>query len=52
MKTCGVCSSATTKMRQVMLDFDIILEIITFEKKGKYGKEKYQNLSVKVKVVV
>lgn len=48
---CGVCGSATTKRRDVILDFDILSEIITFEKKGKYGKEKHQNLSVKVKVV-
>ena len=43
--------SATTKTRDVILDFDIVSEIITFEKKDKYGKEKHQNLSVKVKVV-
>lgn len=43
--------SATTKTRQVMLDFDMVSKIITFEKKEKYGKEKHQNLSVKVKVV-
>ena len=43
--------SATTKARYVILDFDMVLEIITFEKKGKYGKEKHQNLGVKVKVV-
>ena len=46
-----MCSSATTKIRQVMLDFDIISEIITFEEKGKFGKEKHQNLGVRVKVV-
>ena len=48
---CGVCSSATTKTRQVILDFDMLSEIITFEQKGRLGKEKHQNLGVKVKVV-
>ena len=43
--------SATTKTRHVILDFDMISEIITFEEKGKYGKEKHQNLVVRVKVV-
>lgn len=43
--------SATTKTRQLILDFNIVSEIITFEKKGKFGKEKHQNLGVKVKVV-
>ena len=43
--------SATNKVRQVILDFDIFSEIITFEDKGRFGKEKHQNLSVKVKVV-
>ena len=47
----GVCSSATTKTRQVILDFDIVSKIITFEEKGRFGKEKHQNLGVKVKVV-
>ena len=46
-----MCNSATTKARQVMLDFDMISEIITFEDKGRFGKEKHQNLGVKVKVV-
>ena len=46
-----MCSSATTKARHVILDFDIISEIITFEEKGKFVKEKHQNLGVKVKVV-
>lgn len=46
-----MCSSATTQTRRVILDFDIVSEIITFEKKGKFGKEKHQNLGVKVKVV-
>lgn len=50
-KPCGMCSSATTKTRHVILDFDIVSEIITFEEKGKFGKEKHQNLGVKVKVV-
>ena len=50
MKTCGVCSGATTKARHVILDFDMASEIITFEEKGKFGKEKHQNLGVKVKV--
>ena len=49
--TCGMCSSATTEIRQVILDFDMISEIITFEEKGRLGKEKHQNLGVKVKVV-
>ena len=43
--------SATTKVRQLILDFDMVSEIITFEEKGRYGKEKHQNLGVKVKVV-
>ena len=46
-----MCSSATTEIRQVILDFDMISEIITFEGKGRFGKEKHQNLGVKVKVV-
>ena len=46
-----MCSSATNKTRQVILDFDIVSEIITFEDKGRFGKEKHQNLGVKVKVV-
>ena len=48
---CGVRSSATTKTRQIMLDFDMVSEIVTFEEKGKFRKEKHQNLGVKVKVV-
>ena len=52
MKTCGMCSSATTKTRHVILDFDMFSEIITFENKGRFGKEKHQNLGVKVKVIV
>ena len=46
-----MCGSATVKTRQVILDFDIVSEIITFENKGRVGKEKHQNLGVKVKVV-
>lgn len=49
--TCGVCSSTTTKTRHVILDFDMVSEIITFEEKGRFGKEKHQNSGVKVKVV-
>ena len=45
-----MCSGATTKERSVILDFDMISEIITFEQKGRFGKEKHQNLGVKVKV--
>lgn len=44
-------SGATTKTRQVILGFEMVSEIITFEQKSKLGKEKYQNLGVKVKVV-
>lgn len=44
-------SSAGAKTRHVILDFDIVSEIITFEEKGRFGKEKHQNLGVKVKVV-
>lgn len=43
--------SATTKRKHVILDFDMVSEIITFEDKGKFGREKHQNLGVKVKVV-
>lgn len=43
--------SATTKTRHVVLDFDMVSEIITFENKGRFGKEKHQNWGVKVKVV-
>ena len=46
-----MCISATTKTRHVILDFNMISEIITFEQKGRYGKEKHQNLGVKVKVI-
>ncbi len=49
--TCGMCGSATTKTGQVILEFDMFSEIITFEKKGRYGREKHQNSDVKVKVV-
>lgn len=34
-----------------MIDFDMVSDIITFEQKGIFGKEKHQNLDVKVKVV-
>ncbi len=51
MNTCGMRGSAKTKTRHVILDFDMVSEIITFEEKGKFGKEKHQNLGVKVKVV-
>lgn len=47
-----MCGSATTKARHVILDSYMVSEIITFEKKGRFGKEKHQNLGVKVKVVV
>ena len=50
-RTRGVCINATTKIRDVILDFNMVSEIITFEDKGKFGKEKHQNLGVKVKVV-
>lgn len=43
--------SATIKTRHVILDFNMISEIITFEDKGRFEKEKHQNLGVKVKVV-
>ena len=46
-----MCISAETKTRHVILDFNIISEIITFEPKGRFGKEKHQNLGVKVKVI-
>lgn len=45
-----MCSSATTKIRHIILDFDMVSEIITFENKGRFGKEKHQNFGVKVKV--
>ena len=43
--------SATTEGEQIILDFNMFSEVITFEKKGKYGREKHQNSNVKVKVV-
>ncbi len=43
--------SATTKTRHVILDFNMVSKIITFEEKGNFGREKHQNLGVKVKVV-
>ena len=42
---------AISKTRHVILDFDMVPEIITFEEKGRFGKEKHQNLGVKVKVI-
>ena len=42
---------AISKTRQLILDFDMVSEIITFEEKGRFRKEKHQNLGVKVKVV-
>ena len=50
-RACGVCSSARTKTRHIILDFDMVSEIITFEEKGRFGKEKHQNWGVKVKVI-
>ena len=44
-------SSTTTKTRHVIHDFDMVSKIITFEQKGRFGKEKYQNLGVKVKEI-
>lgn len=44
-------SSVATKTTHVILDFDMLSEIVTFEDKGRFGKEKHQNLGVKVKVV-
>ena len=46
-----MCGSATIKTRHVTLDFNMVSRVITFEQKEKYGKEKHQNLGVKVKVV-
>ena len=46
-----MCGGATTKREHVILDFDMVSEIITFEEKGRLGKEKHQNLGVKVKVI-
>ena len=46
-----MCGSVTAKRKPVILDFDMVSKIITFEQKGKYGKEKHQNLGVKVKVI-
>ena len=50
-KPCGVLLVATTKERDVILDFDMLSRIITFGQKGRFGKEKHQNLGVKVKVI-
>lgn len=49
--TCRVRGSATIKARQIILNFNMFSEIITFEKKGRFGREKHQNSDVKVKVV-
>lgn len=46
-----MCNGVTTETRHVILDFDIVSEIIIFEQKGRFGKEKHQNLGVKVKVI-
>lgn len=46
-----MCGIATTKIRHIIIGFDIVSEIITFENKGRFGKEKHQNFGVKVKVV-
>ena len=46
-----MCISATAKTRHVILDFDMVSEIMAFEQKGRFGKEKHQNLDVKVKVI-
>ena len=43
--------SATIKKGHVILDFDMLSKIISFESKGRFSKEKHQNLDVKVKVV-
>ena len=51
MKTCGVLLGDASKRIDVILDFDMFSEIITFEEKGRFGREKHQNLGVKVKVV-
>ena len=40
MRTCGVRGSTTAKRKHVILDFDMVSRIITFEQKGKYGIEK------------
>ena len=37
-----MCSGATAKARHVILDFNMFLEIITFEEK-KYGRESIEN---------
>ena len=46
-----MCGSDATKKRDVILDFDMVSEIITFEEKGRFGREEHHNLGVKVKVV-
>lgn len=40
-----------SKRIDAILDFDMVSEIITFEEKGRFGREKHHNLGVKVKVV-
>jgi len=52
MNTCGMCSGTTTKTRHVILDFDMVSEIITFEEKGRFGKEKHQNLDMNPNITV
>ena len=37
-----MCGNSTTKREHVILDFDIVSEIITFEQKEKYSKEKQE----------
>lgn len=34
--------SATTKVRHVILDFDMLSRIITFEQKGRFEKETHK----------
>ncbi len=46
-----MCGSATTKTRHVILDFDMVSEIITLEQKGRFGKEKQQNLETRMILV-
>ena len=46
-----MCVCDAVERGHVILDFDMLSEIITFEEKGRFGREKHQNLGVKVKVV-
>ena len=39
-----MCGSATTKIRQVILDFDMVSEIITFE--DKYWQNTMKNCDI------